>query len=147
MVRLLGLGMVEAGFFPLTVTGGGSPVFFYGEGPFFSIGLYSTWLKKRFFVGKSFWYSKMVYLQPIDSCQRGIEFMPPRKAIDWTNDDDLIRRLERGGVHWPWRISRGFLLTSRPIEIPTGDSRIYHDLSSKIGLMTKDGHNSTLMIH
>lgn len=79
-----------------------------GEAQFLSIGLYRTYLETRFFC-KSFWYSKMVYLQPIDSCQRGIESMPPRKAIDWTNDDDLIRRLEHGGVHWPWRISRGFL--------------------------------------
>ena len=38
---------------------------------------------------------------------------------------------------------------SRPIEIPTGYFWIYHDLSSKIGLIDgpKDGPNSTLMIH
>lgn len=112
MVWLLRIGGWWKLGFPLTVTGGEFP-FFYGEGPFFSIGLYSTWLKNRFFVGKSFWYSKMVYLQPIDSCQNGSESMPPRKAIDWTNDDDLIRRLEHDRVHWPWRISRGFLKANR----------------------------------
>ncbi len=96
MVWLSGLGSSGSRFllgrvFPLTVTGGKSrwrAIFqhrpFLSEKPDFQAHLFVTQNLCTCNLLTAFQFFLLV----------GSETMPPRKAIDWTNDDDLIRRLE-----------------------------------------------------